>query len=169
MEPIVNPAVAEILVLMVGTWIEPSKFVVLLPTLRLVVEKLVVVADVPVAMAKVKFVKVDDADERKPFRKARVVEVACSPVPSLVKSQEKVSAAGQLVRQSPAKQTVPEAKVVEVALVVVELVAVNDWRVVEALRNVWAPLQAFPVVVPKPRERMFELKRIGKVAEIGAW
>ena len=37
------------------------------------------------------------------------------------------------MRQSPFKQTVPEANVVVVALVVVEFVAVKFWRVEEAL------------------------------------
>jgi hypothetical protein len=51
--------------------------------------KLVVVALVPVALAKLKLVSVDDAVERKPFKNARVVEVACSLVPSLVKGKAK--------------------------------------------------------------------------------
>lgn len=41
-----------------------------------VLKKLVVVAEVPVAVLKVKSVRVEDAVERKPFRKPRVVEVA---------------------------------------------------------------------------------------------
>jgi hypothetical protein len=49
-----------------------------------VIAKLVVVAAVPVALEKVKLVRVEEAVERKPFKNARVVEVAFSPVPSLV-------------------------------------------------------------------------------------
>jgi hypothetical protein len=41
-----------------------------------VAKKFVVVALVPVALAKVKSVNVDDAVDRKPFRKPRVVDVA---------------------------------------------------------------------------------------------
>jgi len=45
------------------------------------IAKPVVVAEVPVAVVKVKVERVDEAGERKPFRRARVVEVASSPVP----------------------------------------------------------------------------------------
>jgi len=45
------------------------------------------VADVPVAVEKRKSVSVEEAVERKPFKNARVVEVACSLVESLVKGQ----------------------------------------------------------------------------------
>ena len=55
------------------------------------------------------------------------------------------------------------------AAVVVALVAVKACSVVEAFRKVCAPLQEFAVVVPNPRESMFEFKRMGKVAEMGAW
>src|SRR5687768_14325075 len=58
------------------------------PSAILVTAKLVVVAEVPVALVKLKVVSVEEAVERKPFRKARVGEVACSLVPSLVKGQD---------------------------------------------------------------------------------
>ena len=70
--------------------------------------------------------RVDEAVERKPFRKARVVEVACSFVESLengkAKEEDRV---GQAVRQSPVKQRVEAARLVEVALVVVPFEAVK--------------------------------------------
>jgi hypothetical protein len=99
--------------------------------------RFVVVAEVPVAFWKVKVVRVEEAFETKPPAKPMVVEVACSPVPSLVKGQGKEEApeTGQEVRQSPERQMVPEAKVVVVALVVVELEAVKFVRVDEALER----------------------------------
>mgnify|MGYP003431385570 CR=1 FL=1 len=51
---------------------------------RVVEKKFEVVAWVPVASEKVKLVRVDDAVERKPFWNTKVVEVAFSPVPSVV-------------------------------------------------------------------------------------
>lgn len=88
--------------------------------------RLVVVALVVVELAAVKLVRVDEAVERKPFRNASVVEVACSPEPSLVKGKPKLEpAAGQEVRQSPVKHNVLAAKVVEVAFVVVAFCAVK--------------------------------------------
>ena len=54
------------------------------------VERAVVVALVPVALVKVKVERVDEAGARKPLRSARVVEVDCSLVPSLVKGKAKV-------------------------------------------------------------------------------
>ena len=57
---------------------------------KLADDKEVVVADVPVAVVKVKLVKVEDAVERKPFKKARVVEVAFSLVESLVHGKAKL-------------------------------------------------------------------------------
>jgi hypothetical protein len=80
-----------------------------------------------------------------------------------------VRAAGKLVLQSPLRQKLVVARLVVVAEVVVELVAVKFWRVVDALVKVCAPPHVLLVVVPKPREITFELKRIGNVAEIGAW
>ncbi len=120
---------------MAGTTL-PTEFVLrrdeVMPViLRLVVERPVVVAPVPVAFVKVKVESVDEAGARKPFRKARVVEVACSLVPSFVNGQEKVDAAGNEVRQSPERQKVVAARFVEVAFVVVPFVAVKDWRVEE--------------------------------------
>ena len=55
-----------------------------------VTAKLVVVAEVPVAVEKVKSVRVEEAVEMKPLRKARVVEVAFSPVPKVVNGNEAV-------------------------------------------------------------------------------
>jgi hypothetical protein len=57
---------------------------------KFVVARLVVVAEVPVAIVKVKLVRVEDAVERKPFWNERVVEVACSPVESLLNGKEKL-------------------------------------------------------------------------------
>lgn len=123
----------------------------------------------PVAFEKVKSVRVEEAVARKPLRNARVVEVACSLVESLVNGKAKlIEKVGQEARQSLERHKVPVAKVVEVAFVVVELLAVNDCKVVEALRKVWAPLQELAVVVPKPSEMTFELKRTGYKAETGA-
>ena len=51
---------------------------------RLVVAKLVEVAEVVVAVEAVKDERVEEAVEMKPFKRARVVEVAFSPVPSFV-------------------------------------------------------------------------------------
>ena len=87
---------------------------------------MVVVALVVVELEAKKLVRVEEAVEIKPLRNSRVVEVACSFVESLVKGKANVRAAGQPVRQSPVRQIVPEENVVEVAFVVVELVAVKD-------------------------------------------
>lgn len=54
-----------------------------------VIAKLVVVAAEPVALEKLKLVRVDEAVETKPPEKSSVVEVACSLVPSLVNGKEK--------------------------------------------------------------------------------
>ena len=43
-----------------------------------------VVAEVPVAVVKLKDVRVEEAPETKPLEKTRVVVVACSPVPKVV-------------------------------------------------------------------------------------
>ncbi len=48
--------------------------------------------------------------EMKPLRNARVVEVACSPVESLVNGKVKVPAVGQAVRQAPPRQRMGEAR-----------------------------------------------------------
>lgn len=112
------------------------------------IAKPVVVAEVPVAVPKVKDWRVvepatrseeftvEEARERKPPYRPTTVEVACSFPACLVKGKAKVKAPGQDVRQSPATQIVPEAKVVVVALVEVEFVAVKDWKVVEELVKV---------------------------------
>ena len=47
---------------------------------------------------------VEEARERKPLYKPITVEVDCSPPACLVKGKEKVSAAGNEVRQSPETQ-----------------------------------------------------------------
>ena len=124
-------------------------------TERLAVEKLVEVALVVVALVAVNVESVEEAVDRKPFSNARVVEVACSPEPSLVKGQAKVEAAGKAVLQSPEIQRmvveaywedsrVVEAfvtvrlvvvKFVEVAFVVVAEVAVNVVSVEEAVET----------------------------------
>ena len=86
---------------------------------RVLLYKLVVVAWVPVAREKVKFVRVDEAFERKPLLKAMVVPVAFSPVPRGVygKANDDPPAVGQVVRQiSPVKQTVVEVRVGMVTL-----------------------------------------------------
>jgi hypothetical protein len=58
---------------------------------RLLVNRLVVEAEVVTKSEDaVVEAKVEEAVERKPFRKARVVLVACSPVPSFVKGQANV-------------------------------------------------------------------------------
>ena len=95
------------------------------------VVRVVAASDVPVALVKVKVERVEEAGARKPFKRARVVLVACSLVESLVHGQEKVEAAGNEVRQSPESQKVLAASEVVVAFVVVELEAVKLWRVVE--------------------------------------
>ena len=69
-------AVAEI--------IEPLAFALRSVFEREEIANEVVVAEVPVAEEKVKVERVEDAGARKPFRNARVVEVACSFVASLV-------------------------------------------------------------------------------------
>src|SRR3989344_1171000 len=99
---------------------------------RLLVKKLVEVAeDVMSRLEMVVEARVDDAVEMIPLVKRRVVEVAFSPVDRVVKLK---GAVGHVVLQvSPVRQRVVTAKVVEVALVVVELVAVKDWRVDEPL------------------------------------
>ncbi len=74
---------------------------------------------------------VEDAVERKPPKNPRVVEVACSLVESFVNGNAKVRAAGKVVRQSPERQSVFVAKVVEVAFVVVAFTPVKFWRVVD--------------------------------------
>ena len=109
---------------------------------RLLVKKLVEVAeDVMSRLEMVVEARVDDAVEMIPLVKRRVVEVAFSPVDRVVKLK---GAVGHVVLQvSPVRQRVVTAKVVEVALVVVELVAVKDWRVDDPLR---VRLVAVPVV-----------------------
>jgi len=82
----------------------------------------VVVASVVVALVMRASERVDEAVETKPFRKARVVEVEFSPVPSVRNGKAKVRAAGKEVRQSPEIQRMVveaywEEKSVEVALV----------------------------------------------------
>ena len=102
---------------------------------------MVVVALVVVALVAKRSVMVDDAVEIKPFKNARVVEVACSLVESLVKGQEKdILAVGQADLQSWEIQSVVKSplvanKVVEVALVEVELDAVKFWRVEDPATN----------------------------------
>jgi hypothetical protein len=94
---------------------------------RVLLYRLVVVAWVPVAREKVKFVRVDEAFERKPLLKARVVEVEFSPVPRVVngKANDDPPAVGQVVRQiSPVKQTVVEVRVGMVTLPVKPFIAI---------------------------------------------
>ena len=98
--------------------------------------KFVVVAEVPVAVEKLKSVSVEEAVDRNPFKNAKVVEVACSPVPSFVNAQGKpLPPEGQELLQSPERQKVVAARLVEVALVVVALVAVKVVRVEEAVET----------------------------------
>lgn len=77
------------------------------------------VAEVPVAVENRKSVRVEEAVEMKPFRNARVVDVACSLERSLVKGQEKELAVGHEVRQSPDRQKLVVDRFVVVAFVVV--------------------------------------------------
>jgi hypothetical protein len=73
--------------------------------------KLVVVAEVPVALAKVNIVSVDDALDTKPLPKTRVVEVESSLVPSLVNGKAKlIEKVGQALLQSPETQRLFVAK-----------------------------------------------------------
>jgi hypothetical protein len=103
--------------------------------LEAVVEKKsVVVAEVPVALSKVKLVNVEDAVEIRPLVKTIVVEVETSPVESAVKG----NGLGQALSQSPSiqrllKLPVVEKKLVVVAEVPVAVVNCNVWTVVEAL------------------------------------
>ena len=71
-------------------------------------KRLVVVADVPVALRKVKFWRVEEAFEIKPSWKTKVVEVAFSPVESVVqaKSSPPLPPLGHEVRQSDPRQIV---------------------------------------------------------------
>jgi hypothetical protein len=104
---------------------------------------------------------VDEAVERKPFKKARVVEVAFSAEPRVLNGKAKgPPAVGQEVLQSLEIQRVVKAPVEEKKLVVVALVPVAFWKkkfwsVVEA-KNVCSPPQMLLVVVPKPIDRAFE-------------
>ena len=91
---------------------------------RFVMARLVVVALVVVELDARKFVRVEEARDRKPFWKEMVVEVAFSPVPRVVHGKANEPLVGQLVLHvSPVRQRVVAAKVVEVAFVVVPFVA----------------------------------------------
>jgi ribosomal protein L12E/L44/L45/RPP1/RPP2 len=95
-------------------------------------------------------VKVVEAVDIRPLLNSTVVEVACSPVPRVLNGKAKLRAAGQDVRQSPVRQIVPEANVVEVALVVVLFDAVKDWNVDEPITNKSpAPFMVVVAVAPK--------------------
>jgi hypothetical protein len=75
---------------------------------------------------------VDEAVERKPFKKARVVEVAFSAEPRVLNGKAKDEPdAGQAVLQSLEIQRVVKAPVEEKKLVVVALDAVKSWSVEE--------------------------------------
>jgi hypothetical protein len=104
---------------------------------RLETYKSVEVAEVVVALVAVKRVSVDEAVETKPLLNSRVVEVAFSPLESFTNGKENppAEATGQALLQSPAKQIVSEAKLVEVALVVVALVATNLVKVEDAVET----------------------------------
>ena len=112
---------------------------------ELVVMKLVVVPVCPVKSWRVvearmrgPAVNVEEAVERKPFKNARVVEVACSLVASLVNGQENVieplPQPLQLVTvrlpmlATFARRLVVEAKLETYRLVVVALVVVEFWK-----------------------------------------
>ena len=58
--------------------------------MRLVIARFVVVAWVVVDLVMMASVRVDDAVEMKPCKKARVVEVAFSPVPRVVNGKVKL-------------------------------------------------------------------------------
>ena len=110
--------------------------------------RLVVVAWVVVALTAVKFCKVvdpatrseeltvEEASERKPLYKPITVEVACSPPACFVNGQGRPTAAvGHELLQSPERQKVVAARLVEVALVVVALVAMKVERVEDAVET----------------------------------
>jgi hypothetical protein len=129
----------------------------------------VVVADVPVAVVKVKDERVEEAGARKPLRKARVVEVACSLVESLVNGKlnpgedESVPLVNErllpMVRGTRAPlgeaygiwdDSEVTASLVVVAADVVALTAVKFCRVVEpTTNNSPAPLNDEVAVAPK--------------------
>ena len=117
--------------------------------------RFVVVAWEVVALVAVKVVRVEEAEEMRPLLNSRVVEVAFSPVPRVLNGKEKVEADGNDVRQSPDKHNAVVAKLVVVAEVVVEFLAVTFWRVVEPKARksevVVAPpriVRPVPVVLP---------------------
>ncbi|MEK7148247.1 MAG: hypothetical protein AAB758_03025, partial [Patescibacteria group bacterium] len=84
-------------------------------------------AEVVVARVIRTSLKVEDAVEIKPFRKASVVEVACSPVESLVNGKEAVSALAQEVLQSWDIHKVVKSPRVAKKFVVVADVPVAFW------------------------------------------
>lgn len=127
-----------------------------------VLKKFVVVALVPVAVEKVKFVRVDDAVERKPFRKPIVVEVE-TPYEVTVKSKVEGHAVLQVLeRQREDAVSVPmlpvvvkrlvldavvAKKFVVVALVPVALLNVKFCRVEEAVAKMLAKVPRVVVVM----------------------
>lgn len=122
-------------------------------------------------MAKVKSVRVEDAVERNPFRKASVVEVACSFVESLVNGHENViePAPPQPVQDvtvrlpivaTLALKFVVEARLetkrlVEVAWSERKVVAVVEARVEEAIERKppWKLRMLEVACSPEPREK----------------
>lgn len=75
--------------------------------------------------------RVEEAVERNPLRKARVVEVEFSPEPKVVKGKAKVENVGQLVLQSP-----------EIQRIVVEAYW-EERSVAVAFAKFWRALQLF--------------------------
>ena len=103
----------------------------------LVTAKLVEVPFVIKVVARVvEPVNVDEAFERKPLLKAMVVEVEFSPVPRVVNGKAKVDPpdTGHVVLHvSPVRHNVVTARVVDVALVVVEFTALKFVKVDDAV------------------------------------
>ena len=94
---------------------------------KVVTANVVEVALVVVPLTALKLVRVDDAVDTKPFWNTRVVDVACSPEPSVVKgyANEPAPPVGQVVLHiSPVRQIVVEVKFGIVTLPVKPLIAI---------------------------------------------
>ena len=165
----------------------------LVPTARLVEEavvekKLVEVAEVVVELPVIKRLEsmVDEAVERKPWSKPKVVEVETpqevgvqaktepeplESVPQITLPVESVSRVSQRPRERKrlVVEAVVENRLVEVALVEVEFEAVKFWRVVEPMTR-RSPEVLMVVVAVPPILKEFAVKRLAKelveVAEV---
>src|SRR3990167_3626699 len=148
---------------------EPFEFVLSNEEVMPEIARPVVVADVPVAVVKVKDESVDEAGSRKPLRNARVVEVAFSPELRVVNGKTKPGADERVplvkVRFAPTvrgtnaplgeaygiwEESEVTARLVVVACVVVALVPVKLCRVVDpTTKRAPAPLKDEVAVLPK--------------------